>query len=64
MIMKEITFNMGRTINTGNYESVRIDVSGAATVAEGEDAEAAMDALQVWVRKQLAAAIPLAKGQK
>lgn len=64
MYIQEITCSMGRTINSGNYESIRVDVSGSARLAEDEDIEGASAALQAWVKKELTQAIPLAKGVK
>lgn len=55
----ELTFTMGRTINAGNYESVRVDVSGSVRLAEGEDKDAAMASMQTWVKEQLTKAITL-----
>lgn len=64
MEIRKVSCNMGRTINAGNYESFRVDVSGEAVLAEGEDAADAMASLRTWVSTQLAKAIPLAKGTK
>lgn len=42
----EIKVNYGRTVNMGNYESMRIDVEFAATVEPDEDIENATEELR------------------
>ena len=39
MKIREVTYSRGATINTGNFNSVRVDVSATVVVEEGEDAE-------------------------
>ena len=40
MYIREITVSVGRTVNLGNFESLRCDVSATATIAEGDEADA------------------------
>lgn len=37
--MNEITINYGRTVNLGNYESLRVDVQARRTINSEEDPE-------------------------
>jgi hypothetical protein len=34
-----VTYNFARTINMGNYESIRFEIGETRTVNDGEDAE-------------------------
>ena len=36
MLIKEVTYQLSRTINTGNYESAKVDISMTACVDEDE----------------------------
>jgi len=48
-----IKVNYGRTINMGNYESVRLDVELSATLAPGEDAGKVADELRAQAKLQI-----------
>lgn len=41
-----ISFSLGRTLNMGSYESVRIDVGLSADVEDGEDRDEKWDELK------------------
>lgn len=51
MILKEIRVGIARTINLGNYESIRIEAGLTVAVAEDDDLDAAHAALQADLRK-------------
>jgi len=46
----EITVNYGRTINMGNYESFRIDVTERRQLQEGENSEQVIRDTRNWLR--------------
>lgn len=50
MNIKEITVAVGRTINLGNFESLRIDVSATATLSEDDDADEKRSEISNWLR--------------
>ena len=45
--------NMGRTVNIGNYESVRREVTEEVAVLEGEDPDTVREDLREKVQKEL-----------
>lgn len=49
----EVTVSLGATLNTLNYNSLRVDVTFKAQVPDGMTAEAATHALSVRVRDAL-----------
>ncbi len=53
MTVKEISVSVGRTINLGNFESLRVDVSAAATISENDDADLKRSELSNWLRRQV-----------
>jgi hypothetical protein len=53
MKINEIKLNMGRTVNTGNYESLRIDVEFSATLEDNDDIRKAMENLRASVKMEL-----------
>lgn len=53
MKLKEITVSIGGTINLGNFENLRIDVSATATVPDGTGVSEATRALTAQVRQAL-----------
>ena len=53
MMVREITLSLGRTINVGNFESLRVDVSFSARLDQGEDVDKAYDELREEVREKL-----------
>jgi len=50
---RRVKFNLGRTINLGNFESVRVDYGEEVTVDEGIDMDEARTALKFVVKEQL-----------
>ncbi len=52
-MIREITVSVGRTINLGNFESLRCDVSATATVDEGRTAEEVRQEIGDWLRGQV-----------
>lgn len=59
MKITEIKIQMGRTINTGNYESLRIDVEMAARLDENDDVRETTDNLRATVKLELSRLINL-----
>lgn len=53
MKLKEITVSIGGTINLGNFENLRIDLSATATVPDGADVSGATEVLTTLVREAL-----------
>lgn len=53
MKLKEITVSIGGTINIGNFENLRIDLSATATVPDGADVSGATQILTTLVREAL-----------
>lgn len=49
----KVTCSMGRTINIGNYESIRLDYSIELQVKEGEKPSEAWDRAQKMVSSRL-----------
>ncbi len=54
---RRISISLGRTINTGNYASLRVDVSLETDLLDGEQLSPAMEELQVKCHYYLVAAI-------
>ncbi len=53
MKIKEITVSIGGTVNLGNYENLRVDVSATATVPDGTGVSEATEVLTTLVREAL-----------
>ncbi len=53
MIINEIRIGIARTINLGNFESLRVEGSVTATIPEGDDLAAAKRSLQTELRMLL-----------
>ena len=51
-MIREIAVSVGRTVNLGNFESLRIDVSATATVGDGDDPESLRSQLSDWLKVQ------------
>ncbi len=49
----KIAITRGRTINMGNYESERVDVTMEVALGEGEDYQAPLDELANQVTEEL-----------
>ena len=54
MEIKQVTIGLGTTVNIGNYESTRVDVSITAEMTQGEYDADGMDTLDKLVREELA----------
>lgn len=54
MLIRNVEINVGRTVNMGNYESLRLDVKYGAEVAPGENDEQVTRALYKKAHTQLA----------
>jgi hypothetical protein len=52
-----VGFSASRTVNLGNYESLRVEVS-LHVPCDQEEVDEAFDAAQVWVQERLEKAIP------
>lgn len=53
MAADRVKVAIGRTLNAGNYESIRVDVGLEADVREGEDRKSAMRKLAAECDKRL-----------
>ena len=53
MKMREVSVSVGRTINMGNYESLRIELSGAAVIEDGDDRSEVVANISDWLRAQV-----------
>lgn len=53
MKVKSVTVSMGVTVNLGNYESFRMDVSEEIEIYEGEDPEEAYASARDNLRKKI-----------
>jgi hypothetical protein len=64
-MIKEVTVNYGKTVNMGNFNSFRIDVSMTKTILEGSDVNAEVDktfaSLDKYVNSKVAQAFEKAK---
>jgi len=54
--MARVKYNKGRTINIGNFESIRVDVGIELEMAasDGREIDATFDRLKAWVDKRIA----------
>ena len=50
--VSEVVYSVGRTISTGNYESVRVDVSETARVGKGQPVDECFELLKEDVEKK------------
>lgn len=50
--IREVSVSVGRTVNVGNFESLRVDVSATATVGEFDDPAALRSQLSDWLKMQ------------
>lgn len=57
MRISEVSYSVGRTINTGSFESVRLDFSGTAVVGSSDDHRKAYATLREEVDLQLNEAV-------
>lgn len=55
MKITTVTYSRGETINTGNFNSVRLDVSATAALDETESAEEAYAKVRDTVNSKVAA---------
>lgn len=53
MHVKEISYTEGRVVSTAQYENARISIGATVSIAEGEDAAAAMAHAHGIVRSAL-----------
>jgi hypothetical protein len=55
MTLKEISVSVGRTVNLGNFESLRVDVSATATVdySLGENEDDLREKMSAWLKEQV-----------
>lgn len=50
--MREVSVSVGRTINMGN-ESLRVELSGAATLENGDDRDEVVSDISDWLKTQV-----------
>ena len=55
MKIVEITYSMGRPLNLGNFQNVKVDISVTARVDEAEEAESVYTRLRDSVTSKVAA---------
>ena len=53
MKLVQIEASYGRTVNMGDYNSMRVDIKLVADIEEGDDEAAAADALRAMARNQV-----------
>lgn len=61
MKIRRISCTMGRTLNMGSFESLRVDSEFAAQIDETEDVEECWDELVKFTRKHLKRAVSEAR---
>lgn len=64
MIIREITISIGRTINLGNYNNLKIEASATATVEGDNNPDTIRDRLIERCNLDLQAAYRASKGEK
>lgn len=62
--INNIKFNYGRTVNLGNYESLRIDVELSSTVNETDNVESIFETLRQQAKLMVKKTISLDTNQK
>lgn len=55
MKIREVTYSRGETINTGNFNSVRLDFSATAVIDDGETADEAHAKVREFVLAKVTA---------
>lgn len=55
MKIKQITYGRGETVNTGNFNSVRVDVSVTADIEDGDSPEEVYAKVRDAVNSKVAA---------
>lgn len=45
--------SVSRTVNMGNYESLRVELSGAATLEPGDDRDEVVESISEWLAHQV-----------
>jgi hypothetical protein len=64
MPISEFSMSVGRTINLGNYENLKIDARVDVTINEGEDYEALREEAKTKLRALLEDAYRISKRQQ
>lgn len=59
----EVSWSLGYTLNTGNFQSLRIDCQVNDCVREGETTKDASDRVYAFVEQQLVEKLNEAKGE-
>ena len=52
MEVKEVTVSYGLTVNTGNFNSERIDVGATVSLSPGEDENQVADKFLTWAKQK------------
>ena len=50
--IKEITVTRGGTINKGNFNNIRFEVTATVEVAPGDDADKVFEKTRAWVHER------------
>ena len=64
MKITQITYARGATINLGNFNSGRFDLSVTIAIQDGEDADEKFVAARDWVAKRIQADVKASSGTK
>lgn len=59
MKITQITYARGATVNVGNFNSIRFDISVTVSI-DADDADAKYEAARDWVDRRLAAQVKVA----
>jgi len=59
----EVKYSLGKTINLGNYESMKVDVS-ISTVVEAKDIDIAYDAVTKYAKARFYTEVKAIEGKK
>ena len=60
MKITQITYSRGATVNGGNFNSVRFDISATVEIEAADDADAKYEAVRDWVGRRLQAEVKVA----
>lgn len=50
MKFREVSVLVGRTINMGNYESLRVELSASAVLDDGDDLDIVVENISDWLK--------------
>jgi len=53
MAITRVSISIGRTVNLGNYESLRMEITSESDINEGRTPDQTLDDLEAFVTKSL-----------